>query len=371
MEKGEEELKDIYYNNLNDEQKLINYLNALKKNKNLKKFESELILYFDVLSAKNRSIFTGIKGFIPSIDIFQNIIKHLSDFKFEEIKKMLFFKEYYDICRRKKFLTSKNFFNYSNIDLKPFTINEKNKDFESEYNAIEAIQNKRKIIKISLENSELYFNILLQAYFEDIEKADEERLKSIGEITRILKDLIFDYSKCIQNNNKFSEVYSKMINILLYAPIISKDENLSIRRLLSNIKDENINDNDYKANGIYILDDKLIISYSYKNETDNKIVKKSDKFENGKIYNIKLMRNEITESEKIRGLTENKLLKYVKLKYFQDNNFYTYNKDYWKFNKELFTYILKSTTIKTLFKKLYPECELIFEKEENINNLIT
>ena len=71
------------------------------------------------------------------------------------------------------------------------------------------------------------------------------------------------------------------------------------------------------------MDDKLIISYSYKNETDNKIVKKSDKFENGKIYNIKLMRNEITESEKKRGLTENKLLKYVKLKYFQDNNFYT------------------------------------------------
>ena len=75
----EEELRNIYYSNLNNEQALFQYLNALKNNKNMKEFESELLLYFDVLSARNRSVFTGIKDFVPSIDIFRNIIKFLSD----------------------------------------------------------------------------------------------------------------------------------------------------------------------------------------------------------------------------------------------------------------------------------------------------
>jgi hypothetical protein len=78
----------------------------------------------------------------------------------------------------------------------------------------------------------------------------------------------------------------------------------------------------------------------------------------------------MVDAKKIAVLTKIKLLKYVKIKYFQDNNFYTHDKTYWNFNKELFKYILQSKVIKTLFQKLYPNREFIFEKEENINQLI-
>lgn len=100
----EEELRNIYYSDLNNEQALFQYLNALKNNKNMKEFESELLLYFDVLSARNRSVFTGIKDFVPSIDIFRNIIKFLSDYDFDEVMKMEYYRESYDICGRKKYI---------------------------------------------------------------------------------------------------------------------------------------------------------------------------------------------------------------------------------------------------------------------------
>ena len=63
-------------------------------------------------------------------------------------------------------------------------------------------------------------------------------------------------------------------------------------------------------------------------------------------------------------------MKYVKIQLFQENNFYTYNKIYWEFNKKIIKNILQSNTIKTLFQDLYPNKSFIFEKEENINQLL-
>ena len=40
---------------MNDEQELVKYLNSLKNNKHIKEFESALLQYFDLLSAKIRS----------------------------------------------------------------------------------------------------------------------------------------------------------------------------------------------------------------------------------------------------------------------------------------------------------------------------
>ena len=367
--KNEEELRDIFYKNLNDEQALVKYLNNLKNNKHMEEFESELLLYFDALSAKNRSRFTGIKDFSPSINIFINVIEYLCDNEFQKIKEMKYYKRSYDICERKKFITSKSFSNISKYDLSSFYDNQANDSLKNEYDFFQSIEKKRKLQKISLLNSELYFNSLLQTYFEIIEKSDNNHLTIIGLIANQLSDLIFDYIKLIQKNQIFSEADIRIINILFYAPIIGNYEFSSIKRLLSNTQNSNENFDD-KSNDIFESNNKLVLNYCYTRKSDNKIVKNKVEFENSKIYNIELIKNEIVDGKSIALLTQIKLLKYVKTKYFQENNFYTHNKEYWNFNKELFKYILHSKTIRTLFQKLYPNRIFIFENEENINQLI-
>ena len=110
-------MRDIFFINPNDETALIKYLSALKNNKHMDEYENELVSYLDVLSAKNRSLFTGIEGFIPSIDIFQKLIKFLYNFKINEIYKMEYYQNKYDICGRRKYLTSGK---CSNTDLKSY-----------------------------------------------------------------------------------------------------------------------------------------------------------------------------------------------------------------------------------------------------------
>ena len=259
--KTEEELKNIYYSNLNNEQALVEYLNSLKNNNHMEELENELLLYFDVLSPKNRSVFTGLDGFVSSIDIFKDVIHYLSDLDFQEIKKMKYYRKNYDICERKKYLISKNFSNFSNIDLKPFLLSEKNNPLDIEYTAIQAILKNRKLQKISLENTELFFNYLIQSYFESIKKADEPRLEAIGLITSQIIDLIFSYIKLIQDGEKFSENDIIIIQILFNAPILAIDENSSIKRLILNI--ENKEDNSiYKSGDIYVSGNKLIFNFS-------------------------------------------------------------------------------------------------------------
>ena len=63
-------------------------------------------------------------------------------------------------------------------------------------------------------------------------------------------------------------------------------------------------------------------------------------------------------------------MNFIKIQYFQKNNFYTHDQKYWDFNKNLLKYILQSKTIKSLFQILYPNYEFIFDDEKNINNLI-
>ena len=72
------------------------------------------------------------------------------------------------------------------------------------------------------------------------------------------------------------------MNIVFYAPIIGNYEYLSIKRLLSNI----LNNNEIfydKSNDIYELNNKLILNYSYTRKSDKQIVKSKMEFENFKI----------------------------------------------------------------------------------------
>ena len=210
LEKEVQELRDFYYNNSDDESALVKYLMALKKYKYMKEFENELLIYFDVLSAKNRFKFTGIEGFIPSINIFREVIEYISDFEIEVIKGMEYYIKSYDICGRRKFIISQNF---CNTQLKSFFSNGEKDSLQNESTGIQIIEKNRRFHKISLSNTELYFNSLLQLYFEIIEKTNKSHLNIIQQITRQLSDLILEYLKLIQNKQEFLETDVKMMNI--------------------------------------------------------------------------------------------------------------------------------------------------------------
>ena len=93
LDKKAKESRDKFYGNINNESNLVQYLDILLKRDDKSKFEYEL-LYFDVLSANNRRKFTGIKSFTRSIDIFKSTIELLSDYEFEKIKSMEYYKDY-------------------------------------------------------------------------------------------------------------------------------------------------------------------------------------------------------------------------------------------------------------------------------------
>ena len=124
-----------------------------------------------------------------------------------------------------------------------------------------------------MENTELFFNYLIQSYFEFIKKADEPRLEAIGLITGQIIDLIFRYVKLIQDGEKFSKNEIIIIQILFNAPILAIDENSSIKRLILNIENNEDHGN-YKSGDIYVSGNKLIFNYSYTKSKNKNIVKK-------------------------------------------------------------------------------------------------
>ena len=356
-------LKEYFYSDLNNESALVNYLSALKDNNNNNEFEMELVRYLDVLSVENRIKFTGIKKYIPSIKIFEKVIEYISEFKFIDILKMEYYRKKYDICGRRKYITSDAF---SDAKLKSY-FSDKLK--EKELEGIHIIEKDRKFQRISLSNTELYFNVLVQEYFETIEKAKEDKIDNIVSVLRELYDLIIQYIELIKQNQKFSKDDIKIMQILFYAPIIAMD-NFNINRLNSNInnKDNNEYDN-YRSDDIIISNNKLIFKYPTKVKSSEKNLSKE--FENPSIYNIKEI---IEEKEKrilkFERLNKIRLMNYIKIQHFQKNNFYTHEQKYWSFNKNLLKYILQSKTIKSLFKILYPNYEYLFDDEININNLL-
>jgi hypothetical protein len=357
-------LKEYFYSDLNNESALVNYLSALKDNiNNNNEFEMELVRYLDVLSVENRIKFTGIKKYIPSIKIFEKVIECISEFKFIDILKMEYYRKKYDICGRRKYITSDAF---SDAKLKSY-FSDKLK--EKELEGIHIIEKDRKFQRISLSNTELYFNVLVQEYFETIEKTKEDKIDNIVSVLRELYDLIIQYIELIKQNQKFSKDDIKIMQILFYAPIIAMD-NFNINRLNSNInnKDNNEYDN-YRSDDIIISNNKLIFKYPTKVKSSEKNLSKE--FENPPIYNIKEI---IEEKEKrilkFERLNKIRLMNYIKIQHFQKNNFYTHDQKYWSFNKNLLKYILQSKTIKSLFKILYPNYEYLFDDEKNINNLL-
>ena len=356
-------LKELFYSDLNNESALVNYLSALKDNNNKKEFEMELVRYLDVLSVENRIKFTRIKGYISSIKIFEKVIKYLYEFEITSILNMEYYRRKYDICGRRKYIISGAF---SDTKLKSYFLD---KLKEKELEGIHIIEKDRNFQRISFSNIELYFNVLLQEYFETIEKAKKDKAKNVFLVLRKFYGLIKKYIELIKQNQTFSEEDIQIMQILFYAPIAAKD-NYNTTRLLSNINNKDSQKyNDFTSEDIIVSNNKLIFKYPKEAESSNK--NKTLEFENPSIYNIDSILNEHKiRLLNIKGLTKIRLMNFIKIQYFQKNNFYTHDQKYWDFNKNLLKYILQSKTIKSLFQILYPDYEFIFDDEKNINNLI-
>ena len=192
-------LKELFYSDLNNESALVNYLSALKDNNNKKEFEMELVRYLDVLSVDNRIKFTGRKGYIPSVKIFEKVIEYLYEFEITSILNMEYYERSYDICGRRKYIISGAF---SDTKLKSYFLD---KLKEKELEGIHIIEKDRNFQRISFSNIELYFNVLLQEYFETIEKAKKDKAKNVFLVLRKYYGLIKKYIELIKKNKTYSE----------------------------------------------------------------------------------------------------------------------------------------------------------------------
>ena len=156
--------------------------------------------------------------------------------------------------------------------------------------------------------------------------------------------------------------------MVLFAPIIADTDDGTITNIANNYKE---NDENLFKNKNLKLEEKnneLIISYEYKKK--NILKKDIIKIPNPKIYNKDTINKNINKIIILNKLKEINFMNSIKLEYFQDHNFYTYNEKYKNFNEGLLKYILHSNTIRSLFENLYSNKKYIFEEENIINQLI-
>ena len=362
-EKKCKEVQEEFYRDINDESKLIKYLESLQSKENKEKFEYELLLYFDSLSPINKTKFTGINGFDSCIDIFKKIIKDLGLFRANEIKKSKYFKDLSALSGRDKLLNSKDF----SFKTK-YSIQNEEKNYLNTANFINSfINNKRRQQKISLKNPELYFCSLLQSYFSSIEIASQYRLKEIGRIASSLYNPINSFLDRINQKEKFSDNEEKMIKILLFAPILG-DNKSDIYRLKISFDKDFIDNNEICLKNS--INDKLILKHIYHPLGEERKIENSFIIEKPNIYNISLLKKDLLgELSFLEKISKRDLIPYVKLEHFQENNFYMHDNIYRQFNSILFKYILQSNTLRTLLSNFYPNKIYIFDKEEIINEL--
>ena len=362
-EKKCKEVQEEFYRDINDESKLIKYLESLQSKENKEKFEYELLLYFDSLSPINKTKFTGINGFDSCIDIFKKIIKDLGLFRANEIKKSKYFKDLSALSGRDKLLNSKDF----SFKTK-YSIQNEEKNYLNTANFINSfINNKRRQQKISLKNPELYFCSLLQSYFSSIEIASQYRLKEIGRIASSLYNPINSFLDRINQKEKFSDNEEKMIKILLFAPILG-DNKSDIYRLKISFDKDYIDNNEICLKNS--INDKLILKHIYHPLGEERKIENSFIIEKPNIYNISLLKKDLLgELSFLEKISKRDLIPYVKLEHFQENNFYMHDNIYRQFNSILFKYILQSNTLRTLLSNFYPNKIYIFDKEEIINEL--
>ena len=342
-----------FLENIYDENKLCKYLDFLKKN-DLKKYELNLLLYFDVLSSENKFKYTNLH-FESNIDKFERLIKDILKDNFKKI-------DYYnnDLLELKTLFSNKIIKTFPEIQ-KLIEGKEKN---EIIINKIREIITIKVNSRITLHNKEMFFKGLINIYVNSFSTEQDEEYQAYKQNLLLINEVIINCIKKIREND-FSEYNEKLCVLLFFAPIIGGDL-LDFSKLFIDYYN-NDKDNFTKNKLLYdISDNKLIIK--------NLLQKKIFEFDKAEIINL----NSVNELFLGYLLVNNKpdidpycILNCVKPRFFQDYNFYTYKKKVIEFNKQLLKNILRSNTIKTLFHFLSPELDNlnIFNNDDIINEI--
>ena len=303
-----------FLENIYDENKLCKYLDFLKKN-DLKKYELNLLLYFDVLSSENKFKYTNLH-FESNIDKFERLIKDILKDNFKKI-------DYYnnDLLELKTLFSNKIIKTFPEIQ-KLIEGKEKN---EIIINKIREIITIKVNSRITLHNKEMFFKGLINIYVNSFSTEQDEEYQAYKQNLLLINEVIINCIKKIREND-FSEYNEKLCVLLFFAPIIGGDL-LDFSKLFIDYYN-NDKDNFTKNKLLYdISDNKLIIK--------NLLQKKIFEFDKAEIINL----NSVNELFLGYLLVNNKpdidpycILNCVKPRFFQDYNFYTYKKKVIEFN---------------------------------------
>ena len=158
-EKNLDNLKLNFEEDINNENNLIAYLDELKKY-NLEEYELILLLYFNVLSPKNKKKYTGINT-KSSLDKYELLLDNLYNMQnIKSIKNNINYVEIVgvadrDILFKNNIITS--IYDKNNISLNKLIV--KNK--EEYLKALDSILLQRLEARVTLDNKEVYFQRLI------------------------------------------------------------------------------------------------------------------------------------------------------------------------------------------------------------------
>ena len=354
-EKDSLKYKTEFLNDTNNENNLMKYLKELKKNNIIFEYEKILLLYFNVLSCKNKTNLTQINNFISYIDKFEILIDDL--YKLKDSKDIINDIKCGELIDR-YILFEKGILLNVNKDRNNLYMlfNQNRNEFDK---ALKSLLTEKIYSKVTLNNKEVYFQSLINYYITKFINNNADRT-NLNYIYKSIKNCISE----IKYKEKFTEEDNRVFFMIFFAPIISSEFDLLIKPdhfpLFYHYEE---------LNGILYVKEKNNNNIIFKINEGNKIdVENLNKqLANASITNVISKEKE----EKI-------IINSIKLQYFQFYNFYTKNKSIWDFNIKLMKYIFQSSTMKSLFFYAYPEVyqnsQYIFNNskilEELINSII-
>ena len=358
IEHSEDIIKDAFFEDINNEKKLCNYLDKLQKTSNNKEYENILFLYFNSLSPENKKKYTNLT-FPSNIDEYINLIKSIKKGKFNQ-------DNYLNDIDIRKFLIEKKIITiFPNLSK---MVEEEKKSQNSKITdelklEIENILKNRIKSKITLSNPELYFDELIKIYANKFSEPKDRNAYTIA-----LFNLCYTYENIIDcidkiknnQNYNFSPDEENYFLLIFFAPIIGNDV-----QKISDFNNNDLNNND-KDFQFIICGKKLLVEDS----NNKQILKFPDYNAVNKRIIIKEFKKYFQYKINVK-INEYLIINCVQPIYFQKYNFYKFKKINWEFNSNLLKYILKSKTLKTILHYLRPELKNleIFEDDKIVKEI--
>ena len=198
-----DDLELKFFENTNDEQSLVNYLDELLKN-NKSEFDYNLLLYFNVLSTKNKVKFTGVNKFVSSLEKFQLLIDDIYNKKdkidIDDITAKINCKDISDryILFENKIIN----INENNVNLNKLFYENK----EEFYQELEKIISQKINSRVTLDNKEVYFQSLINYYYHHFLYGQKKTLFDFNFMYPIIKRYLNEIKKKI-NFLKKKKIY--------------------------------------------------------------------------------------------------------------------------------------------------------------------